>query len=205
MKLPEHLTLSYLLAQFGVQQEYGPAGTALMLAAGFLPDLDTLSLLGGWRAHRTYHRVVGHGLPTILFGPVAIAWFGEGWLGMTNVFPLWCWLQVSLLAHLAVDVLFYNWPVQLLWPVSQRGAAYGLIDWNDLVPTLLLYAGTAVAAFWPTVALTAAAVSLGGLALYVAWRAWQPQPTAGWTAWLAGGWARRSPRWSRWLTGDFVT
>jgi len=205
MKLPEHLTLSFLLAQFGVQQEFGPVGTALMVAAGVLPDLDTLSLLGGWRAHRTYHRVLGHGLPIILGGPLALAWLGERWVGTSGLFTLWCWLQVSLLAHLITDVLFYNWPVQLGWPLSRRGVAFGLLTWNDLVPTLLLYGGTAVAVLWPVAAFAAATGSVAALAMYLGWRAWRPRSRSGWSAWLTGGWARRSPRWSRWLTGDFIT
>ena len=77
MKLPEHLTLSFLIAQLGARQEFGPAGTALVVAAGVLPDLDTITLLGGWRAHRTYHRVLGHGLPVLVGGPLALAWLGD--------------------------------------------------------------------------------------------------------------------------------
>jgi hypothetical protein len=48
MKIPEHLALSLLLAQFDVRQEFGAAGTALMVAAGMLPDLDGMTILGGW-------------------------------------------------------------------------------------------------------------------------------------------------------------
>ena len=61
MKLPEHIAFSYLLAQLGPQQHYGAAGTALIVAAGLLPDLDGLTILGGWGCHRKYHRVLGHG------------------------------------------------------------------------------------------------------------------------------------------------
>src|SRR5205809_209618 len=75
MKIPEHLALSYLLAQLGPQQTFGPAGTVLMMAAGMLPDLDGVSILGGWNAHRKYHRKVGHGLPITLLGPLLLpAW-----------------------------------------------------------------------------------------------------------------------------------
>src|SRR5437588_4106135 len=121
MKIPEHLAFSYLLAQFGVQPEYGAAGTALMLAAGMLPDLDGLSILGGWQCHRTYHRVVGHGLPVTLAGPLLLALLGRGAFGLGPLPLLWAWLQLALLAHLATDCLFYRWPAQLLWPVSARG------------------------------------------------------------------------------------
>src|SRR5438552_5442021 len=139
MKIPEHLALSFLLAQLGPQQTYGPAGTVLVMAAGLLPDLDGISILGGWKCHLKYHRKVGHGLPVALFGPflLALAWWphltDQSWLG------LWAWLQVSLLLHLVVDFLFQRWPVQLLWPLSNWGLGIGLIGWHDLVPTLLLY------------------------------------------------------------------
>src|SRR5438132_447747 len=143
MKIPEHMALSYLLAQFSVQQQYGSWGTALMIGAGCLPDLDGLTLLAGWRCYRTYHRVLGHGLPVTLAGPLALA-SAASWLGgLGPVWPLWAWLQVSLLAHLFVDVCYYRWPVQLLWPVSNRGWGFGLLSWNDLVPTLSLYVAVA--------------------------------------------------------------
>jgi hypothetical protein len=204
MKLPEHVTLSFLLAQFGVQQEYGLAGTALMILAGNLPDLDGLTICLGWRFYRRYHRIVGHGLPVTLLGPLLLA--SLGWsLSIGPLLPLWGWLQLALLAHLFTDVCFYDWPVQLLWPFSSRGLGYGLLDWNDLVPTLLLYTATAVALLWTPAAPIAAGVSLAGLLLYLAWRALRPRAESGWAAWLTGDWVERSWRPVRWLTGDFIS
>lgn len=205
MKIPEHLALSCLLAQFGVAPAWGPAGTGLMLLAGMLPDLDGLSILGGWRCHRIYHRVLGHGLPVTLFGPALLAVAGSGALGQGNVLTLWAWLQLSLLAHLTTDCLFYRWPVQLLWPFSTWGVGVGLVAWNDLVPTLILYAAAVLALAWPASAPLAAVVGIALLGLYLGWRAWRPRPQRGWGGWLTGGWARRSPRVCRWLTGDFIT
>lgn len=204
MKIPEHLALSYLLAQFGVQQTYGPGGTWLMLVAGMLPDLDGVSILGGWRCHRTYHRVLGHGILVTLFGPPALAALGA-WLLPGSFLPLWGWLQLGLLSHLIPDFLFYRWPVQLLWPFSTWGVGVGLIAWNDLVPTLLLYAAAAAVLLWPARAPWAAGAGILLLALYISWRAWMPRPRTGWRGWLTGGWAPRSPRACRWLTGDFIT
>ncbi len=203
MKIPEHVTLSILLAQFDVQQQHGLAGTALMVAAGCLPDLDGLTLLAGWRCYRTYHRIVGHGLPVTLLGPLALALIGAA-LGHGFSPRLWGWLQLALMAHLVTDVCFYNWPVQLLWPVSRRGWAVGLLGWNDLVPTLFLYAATAVALGWPGLAKPAAVVGLAGLTLYLLWRAVRPKPHGAFECWLTGAWASRaSPVW-HWLTGDFI-
>jgi LexA-binding, inner membrane-associated putative hydrolase len=204
MKLPEHVTLSYLLAQFAVQPEYGIGGTALMIAAGCLPDLDGLTIFFGWRSYRKYHRIVGHGLPITLLGPLGLALLG-GAFGLAPWLPLWGWLQLSLLGHLVTDICFYNWPVQLGWPVTSRGVGIGLLRWNDLVPTLLLYSATAVAVWSPVLAVPAAVVGIGGLALYLLWRARRPNLDAAWLTWLTGGWAARSlPLW-RWLTGDFIS
>jgi membrane-bound metal-dependent hydrolase YbcI (DUF457 family) len=205
MKIPEHLALSYLLAQLGPQQTIGPTATLLIMAAGMLPDLDGVSILGGWSCHLKYHRKVGHGLFTIVLGPLALTVLGGLLTDRGDWWVLWPWLQLSLLLHLFVDVLFYRWPVQLFWPFSNWGAGVGLVSWNDLVPTLLLYIGTAAALLWPPAAVAAATVSLGLLAGYVALRASRRAPFTGWLAWLTGGWARRSPRLCRWLTGDFVT
>jgi len=205
MKIQEHLALSYLLAQLGPQQSYGTTGTILMMVAGLLPDLDGVSILGGWKCHLRYHRKIGHGLPVTLFGPLLLALYwshflhGRAWLG------LWAWLQLSLVLHLFVDVLFYRWRVQLLWPFSAWGLGLGLIRWNDLVPTLLLYIACAVALIWPALASASAAVGLLLLALYLAWRARWRDPGSGWLAWLSGDWAPGSPRLCRWLTGDFIT
>jgi membrane-bound metal-dependent hydrolase YbcI (DUF457 family) len=203
MKLPEHIAFSFLLAQLGPQQEYGAAGTALVVAAGLLPDLDGLTVLGGWGCHRRYHRVLGHGLPVTLLGPLALALLGAWLLPVAALLPLWLWLQLSLLAHLVTDFCFYRWPVQLLWPLSARGVGFGWIGWNDLVPTLILYTGAALAILRP--GSPVAGASLGLLGLYVGWRALRSPRWAGVEGWLSGGWARGSPRLCRWLTGDFIT
>lgn len=205
MKIPEHIAFSYLIAQLGVQQEYGPWGTALVVLAGCLPDLDGLTLVAGWRVYRRYHRVIGHGLPLTLLGPAALAWIASELFALGPFWPLWFWLQVALLGHLVTDVVFYNWPAQLLWPLSRRGWSVGLLGWNDLVPTLALYTGTALALLWPKLALTAALLAFGTIIVYLLWRAWRPTPVTAWGAWLAGDWAEDcAPVW-RWLTGDFVT
>lgn len=201
MKLPEHVAFSFLLAHLGPQQQYGWGGTALVVAAGLLPDLDGLTVLGGWGCHRRYHRVLGHGLPVTLGGPLALALAGAALLGVAWL-PLWCWLQLSLLLHLATDVLFYRWPVQLLWPLSPRGAGLGRVPWNDLTPTTILYVGCAAVLVRPDWGVAAA--FLGLLGLYVLWRSARRPALTGWGAWLAGDWARRAPRVCRWLTGDFV-
>src|SRR5262249_34161111 len=121
MKIPEHVTASFLLAQLAVQQQYGAWGTALMVFAGCLPDLDGLTLLAGWRCYRTYHRRLGHGVLVTVVGPLLLAATGSFGLQLGPFFLLWGWLQVSLLTHLLTDVWFYRWPVQLLWPFSRRG------------------------------------------------------------------------------------
>ncbi len=203
MKLPEHIAFSFLLAQFGVQQEFGPAGTGLLIAAGMLPDLDGLSVVGGWKWHRAYHRVLGHGLPVTLGGPLLLAALGSWLLPEASFVVLWAWMQIALLLHLATDICFYRWPVQLLWPISSRGLGLGWIGWNDLAPTLLLYGGTALVLL--SSRSEVAAGSLGLFGLYLFWRAVHPAPGLGWATWLHEGWVHRSPRLCRWLTGDFVT
>jgi hypothetical protein len=127
---------------------------------------------------------------------------GSSVIGLGGFVRLWLWLQAALLGHLLTDILFYRWPVQLLWPVSERGWGLGLIGWNDLVPTLLLYAGVLGCCLGKSP--WVAGIDLVLVAAYVASRAWRPLPRTGWSAWLTGHWARRSPAFWRWLTGDFI-
>lgn len=167
MKIPEHLALSYLIAQFNVQPRYGLAGTALVMAAGMLPDLDGITIVAGWDYHRRHHRVLGHGLPLTLGGPLVLAALGSGLLRIGPLLPLWLWLQIAFLGHLVTDFCFYRWPVQLLWPLSRRGWGLGWVSWNDLVPTLTLYTATAAAIAWPSHAATAAGIGIGLLGAYM--------------------------------------
>jgi hypothetical protein len=205
MKFPEHLTLSFLIAQFGVQQQYGLAGTALVILAGNLPDLDSVTIVGGWRFYRTHHRIIGHGLPVTLFGPLLLAGLGF-YVGLGSFWLLWFWLQIALIAHLTADVCFYRWPVQLLWPLSRRGWGLGLVGWHDLVPTLTLYSATLLALLWHTQAVLFASLGISALVLYLTWRACRPSPPQlGGTTWLTGGWAEESSRIWRWAIGDFIT
>jgi LexA-binding, inner membrane-associated putative hydrolase len=203
MKLPEHITLSFLLAQFGVQEEYGWAGTALVIAAGVLPDLDGIGVIFGWRFYQRYHRVLGHGLPLTLFGPPLLAGLGA-WLFGVDFLPLWAWCQVSLVGHLVTDVLFYRWPVQLLWPISSRGWEGGLVGWNDLIPTFFLYTASVVALIWPGIASLAAALGIGGMVLYLLLRAGRRRDAKDRAPWLQGGWTVGAHPFWRWLTGDFI-
>jgi membrane-bound metal-dependent hydrolase YbcI (DUF457 family) len=204
MKIPEHLALSYLLAQLGPQEAYGPAGTLLVMTAGMLPDLDGVSILGGWKCHLKYHRMVGHGLPMTLLVPLLLAVSAAPYLGGPWG-VLWLWLQLSLVLHLVLDVLFYRWKVQLLWPFSDWGIGIGLVGWNDLVPTIILYAACAAVVLWPAQAVEPAAVGMVLLGLYLAWRASRRDPFTGLLAWLTRDWVYDSPRFCRWLTGDFIT
>src|SRR5204863_9199863 len=132
-----------------------------------------------------YHRVLGHGLLMTLFGPPLLAVAGSWGQGRSEIFlTLWAWLQLSLFAHLATDCLFYRWPVQLLWPFSTWGVGFGLVAWNDLVPTLILYTATALALARPAGATLASAAGMALLGLYLGWRAGRPCPHRGWGGWL---------------------
>jgi hypothetical protein len=210
MKAPEHVAFSFLIAQLGIQQHYGWAGTALVVLAGNLPDVDVLTLVGGWEFYRKHHRRLGHGVIMTLLGPLSLALLGSAF-GLGPLLPLWAWLQCALVAHLACDILFYRWPVQLLWPFSSRGWGVGLVGWNDLVPTLALYGATAVSlaltlkAGAGNAAAWVAGTGIAAVVLYLAWRALRPRPRQGLGGWLAGNWTGQVGPFWRWLTGDFIT
>jgi len=87
-----------------------------------------------------------------LVGPSALAALGAWGLLLGPFWPLWFWLRIAQLAHVATDVWFYRRSVQLLWPLSRQSWGVGLVGWHDLVPTLALYGALRVAVVWPTVA-----------------------------------------------------
>jgi membrane-bound metal-dependent hydrolase YbcI (DUF457 family) len=178
MTIPQHLALSFLLTQFVVRHDYGLAGTLLVLAAGCLPDLDGLSVLGGWNVQRTYRGAAGHGLLVTLAAPAVVGLLAARLFDLGPFAPLWFWLQIALLAHLATDVLFGRWPVQLLWPFSTRGWGLGLVARADPVPAVLLYATALTALCSPGWGPAAAGAGVGGLTLYAAWRAARLRPRA---------------------------
>ena len=139
-----------------------------------------------------------------MLGPLLLALLGSG-LGLGAFLPLWCWLQLALLAHLLTDICFYGWPVQLLWPLSRRGWGFGWIEWNDLLPTLTLDVATMLVFCRLDVAVPVAGAGVVLLGFYLGWRAWRPRPASGVGAWVTGGRAgRAAPMW-RWLTGDFLS
>lgn len=174
MTIPQHLALSFLLAQFDVQPRYGIGGTALVVAAGVLPDLDRLSLLAGWHAHRTCRNAAGHGLPVALAAPLLLGLLGSEVFQLGPLRPLWCWLQIALVAHLVTDVFSCRWPVKLLWPFSVRGWGFGLIPRSFPALALLLYAAAGTALCSATLAPFAAGVGVAGLVVSLTWRACRP-------------------------------
>jgi membrane-bound metal-dependent hydrolase YbcI (DUF457 family) len=176
MTILQHLALSFLLAQFIVQPDYGSAGTLLVLVAGILPDVDGLSILGGWNAQRTYRGAAGHGLPVAVAAPALLALLAARLFGVGAFAPLWLWLQLSMLAHLATDLLLGRWPLQLLWPFSTQRWGFGLGPRADPVPAAVLHPAALAALCWPEWGPAAAGVGVGGLTLYCAWRAARPRP-----------------------------
>jgi len=56
----------------------------------------------------------------------------------------------------------------------------------------------------PEQAAQGALAGILGVLFYLVWRRRYPRPRSRWGMWLAGGWARRSRRLTRWLTGDFL-
>src|SRR5262249_8128105 len=84
-------------------------------------------------------------------------------------------LQVSLLAHLATDVLAGRWPVQLFWPLSASRWHLGLVAKDDPILGLVLYAAALTALCSHTLAFASAVAGVGRLAVYLARRASRPR------------------------------
>lgn len=74
MHTPTHALLSWLCAELG---PFERRDRALVFAAGVLPDLDGLSILGGVELYRRWHHVLLHNLAAALVVALALAAFAR--------------------------------------------------------------------------------------------------------------------------------
>jgi hypothetical protein len=84
---------------------------ALVLAAGLVPDLDALTILGGTECYQTWHRIICHNVL-----------FAVGFVGLTALVARKRFAAASLAAvtfhlHLLCDVLGSAGPDGSIWPV----------------------------------------------------------------------------------------
>lgn len=85
----------------------------LVTAAGLLPDLDGLTILGGEEAYAQWHHVVTHGLVSALVICGTLARFGAQ---KARVFGFGL---VAFHLHLVCDLAGsgVGWPIMYLWPL----------------------------------------------------------------------------------------
>ncbi|HLN28657.1 MAG TPA: metal-dependent hydrolase [Gemmataceae bacterium] len=93
---------------------------------------------------------------------VIVLWIGTG--------------AAASLSHLVADIFYSGhrggdvWPLRLLWPFSDRGWAFPIIDWGDLGATIILVAEMFALYRWPALAQRIAWAGLAAVCLYVGTR-----------------------------------
>jgi membrane-bound metal-dependent hydrolase YbcI (DUF457 family) len=148
--LPTHALVSWLVAE---SAPLSPRQRALVLAAGLLPDLDALTLLGGVEAYQRWHRVVLHnGLAALICAGLFAALGARGAQpgGRAPALATALLVVVSFHLHLLGDLLGSAgpdgsiWPIPYLVPFSAREFAWsgqwGLASWQNVSLTAALLA-----------------------------------------------------------------
>ena len=86
------------------------------------------------------------------------------------------WIVVGIVAslsHLAADMVFSghatlpDWEVPLLWPFSDRGWVYSMVQWGDAGATLVFVAGMFAMVRWPNHLETVSRLTLGSVLGYI--------------------------------------
>ena len=142
MHVPTHALLSWLVAETVPTLER--RDRVLVLAAGLVPDLDALTILGGFETYQKWHRMICHnGLSAVAFAAFVAV------LARRR-------LAAALLAlaafhlHLLCDVIGSAgpdgsiWPVPYLIPFDRReehfvawSGQWGLASWQNVTITLV--------------------------------------------------------------------
>jgi inner membrane protein len=127
---------------------------AFVLAAGLVPDLDALSILGGRASYLEWHRIVCH---NVLFGGVVL---GVTALATRRVAPVLL-AAATFHLHLLCDVIGSagpdgsNWPVPYFVPFDRDPAHYlawrgqwGLASWQNMAITVWALVVCAILGVW---------------------------------------------------------
>jgi inner membrane protein len=144
---PTHLLTGYFMSRAGLNR-LTPNATAILLLSANIPDIDIVTIAGGWINYLHWHRSWTHALlvsPLLALASVVIVRVAARtplpWIAATFV----AWLGV--LSHLLLDWT-NQYGIRLLLPFSPR--------WYQLDNTTLfdiwIYAGFAVCLFAPLLA-----------------------------------------------------
>jgi hypothetical protein len=177
----DHAMLGAILSMAaGAHRRFGAAIVVTAIAAAALPDWDDLP--GG------VHRVWGHSL---LVAPMASGLVGAvGYLAYVSLrrptaapasghagHDLAVWILVGVLAslsHVLTDLAYSGrglapeWPVALLWPVSDRRWAWPLVPFADRGLTVILAVALATVVLRPGRARLLSAMAMVATVGYVA-------------------------------------
>jgi inner membrane protein len=139
-----HGLTSIALARAGLNK-VSPKGTAILLASGYISDLDWLSLLGGPPMMFDWRRVPGHSLLVCAILAALVAaifwWFGRGHPKKPIRFvPALVLSAIGVASHLLLDVP-NRYGCQLLWPFRGKMYTWATVESVDPFPLALLLLG----------------------------------------------------------------
>jgi inner membrane protein len=123
-----HAELSWLLAQ-GLKER---RERLIVTAAGVLPDLDGLSLLGGEELYGRWHHVLTHGAVAAVAAGVVVLAFSRR-LALAGL------VLAAFHVHLLCDLAGSGpgWPLFYLWPFSRAelmwSGQWNLASWQNSV------------------------------------------------------------------------
>jgi membrane-bound metal-dependent hydrolase YbcI (DUF457 family) len=151
------------------------ACTAAALAAGLAPDLDALTYLIDPALFFEHHQVFTHNLLALAVLPALVAWAVRRWRP-GSAGRVYGAALASMTLHLLGD-LIAQWPVPLLWPLSDARFHLGLlqIDFSPVLDAILM--GGALLMLWDPVATHTArlrGVAAASLLTAVAWLTFGP-------------------------------
>jgi inner membrane protein len=112
MHVPTHLAISWLIGHHLPERR----DRRLVAWSGVVPDLDSLSLLGGVGAYSEYHHVLTHGVVAAVAGTIL-------WTALAKQKLKVMWLSLAAFhVHLLCDLLGSgrDWAIVYFYPWSRR-------------------------------------------------------------------------------------